>query len=358
MGTGRSRAPAGAQRPIDTRRRPTGRGAEDYTAGVWRTTYAEARPPKPPAADPGVRGGHYSPSELVARPCVPERSRQIVGAGVVAVQRAREADRRTGAEDVVHTGLDLKSSEPERIRPRQLHVVIEDRAHVVDVFAGLTARYADLRRVAAGLGHRRQEAQVPVDAKASSSPAKLRVDAPARDRAVADFDADLALIHDAERVFRLVVVDARRLQPRRQVAEAQGLGQPVALHVDAARCDIGQILQEVLWWPQLAARYAGERLAQRRIDAAGVQARGQQRLNVLRLDSALDLVVVVRGLEVQALSRTMAFRPTGAVHDPGRVAVGLFRVEFLVTARERRDLRVGLLEIVRHALRPASLGQR
>ena len=52
---GRRWAPAGAQRPPGTRRRPAGRGAEDYTARVWRTTYAEVSPPKPPAADQTVR---------------------------------------------------------------------------------------------------------------------------------------------------------------------------------------------------------------------------------------------------------------------------------------------------------------
>ena len=52
---GRKWDPAGAERPLGPRRRPAGRGAKDYTARVWRTTYAEASPPKRPAGDQTVR---------------------------------------------------------------------------------------------------------------------------------------------------------------------------------------------------------------------------------------------------------------------------------------------------------------
>src|SRR5437879_6779840 len=105
-------------------------GAQDYTAPVRRTTrLADDRTKSPPrsgwaAAGTGQRGG-LKGSELKGRPDVPERAREIVGSGVIAIQRARVADRRIRAKEIVHTRFDLEPRDVERIRPPDLHVVIE-----------------------------------------------------------------------------------------------------------------------------------------------------------------------------------------------------------------------------------------
>src|SRR5437588_11999609 len=86
-------------------------GAQDYTAPVRRTTrLADDRTKSPPrsgwaAAGTGQRGGRKG-SELKGRPDVPERAREIVGSGVIAIRRARATDRRIRAKLIRQSALD------------------------------------------------------------------------------------------------------------------------------------------------------------------------------------------------------------------------------------------------------------
>src|SRR5205814_8909691 len=81
-------------------------GAEDYTARA-RGTMRQAHPRK--AARRGGAAGGSSASELIRRPDGPECARQIVGAGVVAVQRARVAAWRILAKHGVDADVQLES---------------------------------------------------------------------------------------------------------------------------------------------------------------------------------------------------------------------------------------------------------
>src|SRR5947207_15912088 len=103
---------------------------------------------------------------------------------------------------------------------------IGGRVRVVEVGPGRAPWPRSYGGISARLAHGRQETQVPVHIKSRSSPAELRVGAPARDGAVVDLDPDRALRNQAELILGLVVIDARRLQCGRQMAEAQGLRQP------------------------------------------------------------------------------------------------------------------------------------
>src|SRR5438128_6221366 len=92
---------------------PRRAGAEDYTAPERRTTRVPCRWRKSPprsgwaTAGTGQRGG-LKGSELKSRPDVPKRSRQVVRAGVITVQRAGVADRRIRAKKIVPAGLHLE----------------------------------------------------------------------------------------------------------------------------------------------------------------------------------------------------------------------------------------------------------
>src|ERR1700691_4157962 len=61
--------------------------------------------------------------------------------------------------------------------------------------------------------------------------------------------------------------------------------------------------------------------------------------------------MIVGGLEVQLVGRRMALCPGGAIKEARGIAVRLFRLQVRIATREGGDLRVGLLETGRHALR-------
>ena len=188
------------------------------------------------------------------------------------------------------------------------------------------------------------------------SPSPREVGLDLRDRAVAHLDAHGALRDDAVGVGGGVLVDDGRLQSGGQRAPRMLAAPPVDLEVEAIGLDRTQVVQEILRRMEIAAGLARERRAQRRIRAARRETGVEQRLDVARLDGVIDLVVEVRGLEGQALGE--ALRPGGVVHDSHGVAVRILRLQIGVATGEGGDLRVGLLETGRHALRAAGGFQR
>src|SRR5438270_4322886 len=147
-------------------------GAEDYTARA-RGTMRRAHPRK--AARRGGAAGGSSASELIRRPDVPECARQIVGAGVVAVQRARVADRRILAKHVVDAEVQLESLDRQGVVPPDLYVVVKDRVERVVDLTVRAARHVRDDRVAAGFLYRVEVAQVPADRPVARGPAPLGI---------------------------------------------------------------------------------------------------------------------------------------------------------------------------------------
>src|SRR5262249_6936963 len=128
----------------------------------------------------------------------------------------------------------------------------------------------------------------------------------------------------------------------------------VSLQIDAAGRDVSEIPEKVPGRVQLAAGPAAERRAQLRIEPAGLEAGIELPLDVVGLDCALYLVVVVRGFEAQPFRERVSLHPTSAVHHARRVAVGFLGLEIRIPSSEGLDLGVGLLEVGRHTLGRAS----
>src|SRR6202008_2432794 len=131
---------------------------------------------------------------------VPERTRQIVRAGIVAIERARVADRGVHPEQVVHAALDLQSLEGEGTVPRDLYVVVNHRIQGAvhggvecSRSVGASGEGNGCGGVAAHLVGGADEAQVPVHLYRADSPAQVRFGTPGWERAVVDFDSDGAL---------------------------------------------------------------------------------------------------------------------------------------------------------------------
>src|SRR5690606_5688869 len=100
---------------------------------------------------PGPEAGPVPalPSEAEAYPRVPEAARQVVGRGVVAVERTAQADRRILAEHVFESERDAEILHPRIRAPGQLRVVVGGGAEIVAVVAAVVA---DVEAVGTGAG--------------------------------------------------------------------------------------------------------------------------------------------------------------------------------------------------------------
>src|SRR5690606_16654430 len=119
------RAARGARRVL----RPPRAVCEPRGAGVRAAALRRGKPGPEAGPVPAL------PSEAEAHPRVPEAARQVVGRGVVAVERTAQADRRILAEHVVEPERDAEVLHPRIRAPGQLRVVVGGGAEIVAVVA-------------------------------------------------------------------------------------------------------------------------------------------------------------------------------------------------------------------------------
>src|SRR5690606_24526768 len=150
------------------------------------------------------RGVAARPLEAEAHPRVPEPARQVVGRGVVAVERAAQADRRILGEHVVDAAGEAEVLHPRIRAPGQLRVMVGGGTEVVAVVGAVVA---DVEAVGAGAGLAqavdvaRGPARLPA---AGSAPDRGQGRGAHRDGAVVDFHARRARLGLAGLVDQLV----------------------------------------------------------------------------------------------------------------------------------------------------------